>query len=86
MAKPEHHIGKSSGRKGVISETTGDIKNLTASALSHWGKEVTYDSTHKMQSSDERKGKSSQSPLLDNSSHGSESDDESEEPVATKEF
>ena len=39
-----------------------------------------------MQSSDERKGKSSQSPLLDNSSHGSESDDESEEPVATKEF
>ena len=35
MAKPEHHIGKSSGRKGVISETTGDITNLTTLALSH---------------------------------------------------
>ena len=40
------NLGRSGGRRGEISESTGDISNLCEYTESHWGTNETFDSEH----------------------------------------
>ena len=44
----ERNVGKVGGRKSQITESTGDITNLTDSNISHWGDKQTFDLPHRV--------------------------------------
>ena len=44
--EPVKNLGSHRGRKGQISEETGDITNLTEAPVSHWGNKRTFESEH----------------------------------------
>ena len=48
-AQPHKSIGPLRGVQGTITETTGDITNITDTSVSHWGTTTTFDIPHSVQ-------------------------------------
>jgi len=48
QGQTERRIGGHSGRQGIATEKTGDIRHLGESQVTHWGDTVSYDTVHKV--------------------------------------
>ena len=76
-------LGKSGGRKGEITEHTGDITTITDTEISHWGQKQTFETTHNVNNS--KVFKDPNNPFDDlndnNEDSESESDDDNEDDI-----
>ena len=69
-SQPERLIGRINTTKNA-DEQTGDITNLTDTAISHWGDKHTFESSHKI----------NKKPILPDENINDESDDESDDEM-----